>query len=90
MSLDKNKMAPAEQDWDRYQIISAVQRAGWSLRRLSIKHGYKPGTLSAALYRPFLRGEEIIAAAIGISPAIIWPSRYRLRSQVRRRTRTAQ
>lgn len=40
-------------------------------------HGYAaPTTLTNALARPWPKGERIIAQAIGVSPAEIWPSRY--------------
>ncbi|EJD6685710.1 TPA: helix-turn-helix domain-containing protein, partial [Klebsiella pneumoniae] len=33
-------------------------------------------TLANALLRPWPKGEKLIADAMGISPEIIWPSRY--------------
>jgi Ner family transcriptional regulator len=54
-----------------------LHKAGWSIRKLSAHHGYKsPGTLTHALNRHWPKGERLIAAALGIDPATIWPSRY--------------
>jgi len=86
MVLNKNKPGIVEQGWDRPQIITALWRIGWSLRQLSIKNGYAPGTLSAALYRSFPRGEAIIAAALGVSPTVIWPARHAERARRKRQS----
>lgn len=64
------------QDWHRADIVAALHKAGWSLRQLSVQHGYKPTTLGTALVRPWPKGEGIIAAALGKPPQDIWPSRY--------------
>lgn len=65
------------QDWHRADIVAAVRKAGWSLRKLAQHHGYAaPTTLTNALARPWPKGERIIAEAIGVNPAEIWPSRY--------------
>ncbi|MFO1421216.1 MAG: helix-turn-helix transcriptional regulator [Candidatus Competibacteraceae bacterium] len=64
------------EDWHPADIIAALRKAGWSLRRLSQAHGRCPHTLGAALQRPYFAGELIIAQTLGLSPAQIWPSRY--------------
>jgi len=75
--MSKNR-SPKKQDWHRADIVAALRKAGWSLRRLSVHHGYaSPTTLTHALDRPWPKGERLIAEAIGVSPAEIWPSRYR-------------
>ncbi|MBB3061907.1 helix-turn-helix domain-containing protein [Microbulbifer rhizosphaerae] len=77
MNEKKLPKKPARKDWHRADIKAALEKAGWSLRRLSRHHGYKsPGTLTKALDAPWPKGERIIAAAIGIDPETIWPSRY--------------
>lgn len=64
-------------DWHRADIVAALRKAGWSLRRLAIHHGYaSPTTLSVAMDRPWPKGQRLIADAIGIDPETIWPSRY--------------
>lgn len=68
-------------DWHRADIIAALHKAGWSLRQLSLKHGYsQSSTLKNAVDRPWLKGERIIAEAIGVPPEEIWPERYAQRN----------
>ncbi|RCW62602.1 Nlp family transcriptional regulator [Marinobacter nauticus] len=64
-------------DWHRADIVAALRKAGWSLRKLAVHHGYSsPTTLTTALDRPWPKGERLIADAIGIDPETIWPARY--------------
>lgn len=64
-------------DWHRAEVVCALRLAGWSLRQLAKHHGYaSPTTLTHALDRHWPKGERIIAAAIGVEPKVIWPSRY--------------
>ncbi|MCB1795816.1 MAG: helix-turn-helix domain-containing protein [Candidatus Competibacteraceae bacterium] len=63
-------------DWHQADIVAALCKAGWSLRRLSIQHGYHPSVLAIALRRPYLAAELLIAETLGVSAATIWPSRY--------------
>jgi len=72
-SLTPKKTA---EDWHRADIVAAVRKAGWSLRKLSIKAELSPGALNNALDRSWPKAERIIAAAIGVEPETIWPSRY--------------
>ncbi|WP_316154760.1 helix-turn-helix transcriptional regulator [Cupriavidus sp. BIC8F] len=67
---------PALQDWHRADIKGALEKAGYSLRQLSIQHGYSQGALKNALYLPWPVAERIIAAAIGLHASEIWPTRY--------------
>lgn len=70
-----------EGDWHRADIVAALHKAGTSIRALSRRHEYaEPTTLSQALNRPWPKGERIIAEAIGVDPATIWPSRYAARA----------
>lgn len=68
---------PASQDWHRADIKAALEKAGWTLRRLSAARGYKPGSLSLVMSRPWPAAERVVADAIGAAPQAIWPSRYR-------------
>lgn len=63
-------------DWHRADIVAEVRKAGWSIRKLSIAAGMSPSALNNALDRPWPKAERIIAAAIGVKPETIWPSRY--------------
>lgn len=53
--------------------------AGWTLRRLSVRHGRGPAALRMGLRRGTQWALEAVADALQISPAAIWPSRYRKR-----------
>jgi len=65
------------QDWHPADIKAALEKAGWSLSRLSLHHGYATRTtLKTALHRSWPKGERLIAEAIGVEPTVIWPSRY--------------
>lgn len=64
-------------DWDPADVVAALKKSGWSLRRLSLAYGYRSNALKHALRRPYPRAEQIIAGALGTKPDVIWPSRYR-------------
>ncbi|MEX0745286.1 MAG: helix-turn-helix transcriptional regulator [Phycisphaeraceae bacterium] len=73
-------------DWHRADIVAEIRKAGWSLRKLATHHGYaSPTTLTNALERPWPKGERLIADAIGVAPAMIWPSRYQGKDTTERR-----
>ena len=77
MSQKQPPKKSAQDDWHRADIVAALRKSGWSLRRLATHHGYAaPTTLISALDRPWPKGQRLIADAIGIAPATIWPSRY--------------
>ena len=81
---------PVGEDWHRADIVAALRKAGWSIRRLSIHHGYaSPTTLVHALAHSWPKGERLVAAAIGIDPSEIWPSRYLDKSSTARKRRAA-
>jgi len=65
------------EDWHRADIVAGLHKAGLSLRKLSTRNGYKsPTTLTHALNRHWPKGERIIAEALGVTPSVIWPTRY--------------
>lgn len=75
-TFDSAKKSQSD-DWHRADIVAALRKKGWSLRRLSLENGYKSaGSLKNALDRPWPKGERLIAEAIGVTPETIWPSRY--------------
>lgn len=76
LNTSKKPVPAANEDWHRVDIKAALERAGYSLRQLSLQHGYAPGSLKAALDTPWPGAEQIIARAIGVAPTVIWPSRY--------------
>ena len=67
-------------DWHRADVVAALKKKGWSIRALSIQAGLAPDTLRTALQVSYPKGERIIAAAIGVNPEEIWPSRYAARA----------
>lgn len=77
MAERKGPKKASLKDWHRADIKSALEKAGWNLSSLSLHHGYEHrNTLQTALQRPWPKGERLIASAIGIDPATIWPARY--------------
>lgn len=65
-----------KKDWHRADIMAAVRKKHHSLAALSRENGLCSATLANALSRPWIKGEEIIARAIGVEAKEIWPSRY--------------
>jgi Ner family transcriptional regulator len=65
------------QDWPSDLIIAALKKAGFSLPALEAELGIGTGSLRNAFYRHVPRYESLIAQKIGLSPSVIWPSRYR-------------
>ena len=76
MDENTHPKKPAPRDWHRAEIVCELRKVGWSLRQLSLHYGYAAGTLKSALNRPWPKGERLIATAIGVKPADVWPSRY--------------
>lgn len=76
MKAHNTPTKPQHQGWHPADIVAALRKRGWSLRRLSVHHGYSPTVLAVALRRPWPQGEEIIAATIGMTPPELWPDRY--------------
>lgn len=65
-----------KEDWHQADIVASLKKAGTNLSALSKKSGYSRNNLRNALYRKYPKAEQIIAEAIGVAPADIWPSRY--------------
>ena len=76
MSKLNNLKKANQKDWHPADIIAALRKAGWSLRRLSGNLGYSPHYLHNALVKPYPKAEAYIAEALGLHPQQIWPSRY--------------
>jgi Ner family transcriptional regulator len=72
-------------DWHQAIIVARLRMSGTSLRQLSKDNDLYPTALSVALLRPWLKAERIIAAAIGVAPSQIWPSRYAHRESKQQR-----
>lgn len=65
-----------QQDWHRADIKAALEKQGWSLRKLALARGYCAGALRNPLNQPWPKGERIIADALCTTPQKIWPTRY--------------
>lgn len=78
MSKRRDEKKPADQDWHWADVMSALSKAGWSLRQLALDNGYPHAShpLGYCKRKPFPKAEAIIAAAIGTTPQAIWPTRY--------------
>ncbi|WP_416053094.1 helix-turn-helix domain-containing protein [Cupriavidus basilensis] len=76
LNAPKKAVTREAEDWHRADIKSALEKAGYSLRQLSIQHGYAPGSLSRVLDTPWPGAERIVAAAVGVPAREIWPTRY--------------
>lgn len=63
-------------DWHPADVLAALKKRGRSLAGLSTSNGYHPTAAGKALKRPWPALEAIIAREIGVSPQVIWPSRY--------------
>ncbi|MFK5985912.1 MAG: helix-turn-helix transcriptional regulator [Pseudomonadota bacterium] len=64
------------EDWHQADIVAALRKSGWSLRRLSTANGYAPTSVGVALCRIYPKAEQLIAKTLGVHPMVIWPSRY--------------
>ena len=66
-------------DWHKADIVAALKKRGTSLAQLSRDSGLASGTLANALIKPWPKGELIIAEALELNPADVWPSRAQAR-----------
>lgn len=67
----------SQEDWHPADIIAALRKAGYTLSKLAFEHNLKDSSgLSKALVMSFPKGEQRIAAALGVHPMTIWPTRY--------------
>ncbi|MCC6195681.1 MAG: helix-turn-helix domain-containing protein [Burkholderiales bacterium] len=73
---ERSKKPAGKTDWHNADIVCALHKQRLTLRKLSLLHGYTPKVLGQALHSPYPRAERLIAAAIGVAPQAIWPSRY--------------
>lgn len=77
------------QNWHHADILAALKKRGMSLAALSRSAGLSSSTLANTLYRPWPKGEYIIAHALDLTPDAIWPERYKdaRGNKIRRRLR---
>lgn len=65
-----------KENWHPADIIASLRKKGTTLAALSRQSGLQSSTLANTLTRPWPKGEYIIAQALGVHPADIWPERY--------------
>lgn len=65
-----------QKDWHQADIIAGLRKRGTTLSALSRSAGLSSSTLANVLSRPWPKGEWLVAKALEIHPAEIWPSRY--------------
>ena len=87
MEARNDSASPVPADWHPADVLAALKKRGHSLAGLSVAHGYHPTAAGKALKQPWPALERLIAAALGIDPQAIWPSRYDSEGQPRRRTK---
>lgn len=73
--MKKNTANEKPTDWHRADVVAALKRKGWTVRKLSRTNNLSEYTLYTALDRPYPKGERIIAAALGLQCGDIWPER---------------
>jgi len=66
-------------DWHPADIKAQLSKRGYSLRDVARKYGLPEQTCSSALSGTSRQGEDAIAAALGLKPQQIWPSRFEKR-----------
>ncbi|MBI0436412.1 DNA-binding protein [Dickeya dianthicola] len=71
-------------DWHPEIIKAEIHKRGLSFRTLSIQAGYSKDSLKSVLRTPCKPYQQIIADALGVEPEIIWPSRYKTDSYMRK------
>lgn len=72
---------PGPQDWHKEDIKAALRKRGTNMNDLARQHGYRNySAIRQALQHAYPKVERIIAAALGVPPETIWPSRYKFKS----------
>jgi Ner family transcriptional regulator len=75
-------------DWHPADVLAALKKRGQSLAGLSLANGYHATAAGKALKQPWPAMERLLAAALGLQPREIWPSRYDSEGRPRPRTKT--
>ena len=70
------QFAIRNEDWPPVRVKYELALRGWTLAELSREAGYSPSAAGRALRVQWPAVEKIIAAALGVPPWAIWPSRY--------------
>lgn len=76
VASQKKRTKGRDKDWHRADIVAALHKRGLSLAQLSRDQGLSSRTLNNAFSQRYPKAERLIAAALGMMPEEIWPSRY--------------
>ena len=79
---------PQATDWHPADVLAALKKRGHSLAGLSVANGYHPTAAGKALKQAWPAMELLVATAIGLTPQVIWPSRYDLEGRPLPRAKT--
>lgn len=63
-------------DWHPADVVAALRKAGWTIRKLGAHLDISHQALSLALVKSYPASEKRIADILDVSPQTIWPSRY--------------
>ncbi|MGX2951505.1 helix-turn-helix domain-containing protein [Ursidibacter sp. B-7004-1] len=63
-------------DMSNHEIRGELMKRGKTFAQLGLENGLAKTTVRNALDKPYPKGEQIIAKALGLKPSDIWPSRY--------------
>ncbi|MDR0775903.1 MAG: helix-turn-helix domain-containing protein [Azonexus sp.] len=74
--MAKRTRTTSQGDWHPADIKAELDKAGWTIRSLAVHHGISATSVSHAFVRSYPLNEQRIADAIGVTPQVIWPSRY--------------
>ena len=76
MTIPRHHRA-SQRDWTALDFVIAFRERGLTWQRLTADAGYKSRTgLRNVVDRSWPKAERIVAAALGLPPQAIWPSRY--------------
>ena len=76
MNASNGSESGGTMDWHPADVLAALKKRGHNLAGLSATNGYHPTAAGKALKQPWPAMEQLLAAAIGVPPQEIWPSRY--------------
>lgn len=71
-NLTKENLSAIDPLWIKYQL----RRRGYTLTSLGREHGVSRHAVGLALRKPYPKMEAVIAAALDMHPAELWPERY--------------
>lgn len=63
-------------DWHQADIKAELEKKGMNMSQLSRTAGLAESTLRNVFRVKYPKAQKIIADALGVSPEMIWPSRY--------------